>query len=275
VRIAALVLLAACTAAPDPADDWGPDASALGWAPGSDATYGPPIADLALRSTAVAGDRAQIEVIAGPPGAEVTLFVSQLGEGDGPCHPSYPDEVCLDLLSPKAVASARTGPDGSARLAVRLPPHAAGTVVFQAALIAADTQGVSSTLPVGITTFDVDWPTFDLLELAIENGESGYDFGMAETGAGPAGWYGEDCFAGTPPYFLCHPVDGAGIALPSVHPEIGGPGLPFVYEAESTLFYDIHGADITVYLRGWDSDACWTFGEDPSYYADAFGCVVL
>ncbi|MFT4627905.1 MAG: hypothetical protein ACI8PZ_006599 [Myxococcota bacterium] len=271
-----LLGLLACGFADNPDDEWGPEASSLGWAHTAAGPLAPPIADLVLRSGAAAGAPVQLEVVGGPPGVRATLLVSTIGVGDGPCHPAYPDDLCLDILSPRSVSSTLTALDGSARFAVRLPAHAPTAVVFQVALLDPDAPGVSTALAVDVARFSVDWPVADRLEVTIDGGESAYEFGMAETDAGPFGWYGEDCFAGTPPYFHCHQVDDSGMLdLDSVHPDLGGPGVEFVAEDATTLFYDIHHPAITYYFRGLDSGDCWTFGATPAYYVDAFGCAVL
>ena len=223
----------------------------------------------------MAGAPLQLALTGGPPGVRAVLLMSLTGVGDGPCHPAYPDDLCVDLLAPRSVASSSTDRDGSARFSLRIPDHADGLVQFQVALLDASGPGVSTVVEVPITRFDVTWPAVDLLELRIEEGESGYDFGIAETFAGDYGWYGEDCYLGTGPTLLCHPAESRGLMLESVHPDVGGAGIPDVIEGESTLFYDIHHPYVTYFLRGWDSGECWAFGDDPTYYEDAYGCEAL
>ena len=68
----------------------------------------------------------------------------------------------------------------------------------------------------------VDWSSAGI-ELTIKGTPTRYDFGMAETGAGSLGWYGETCIPGDEPngmedygYDLCHYMAGDGGDVPAV-----------------------------------------------------------
>ena len=121
----------------------------------------------------------------------------------------------------------------------------------------------------------VDWSSRGI-ELTIKGSPSSYDFGMAETGAGSLGWYGETCIPGDEPggvedygYDLCHYMDGTGGSLPSVT-SIGD------VSDENTLFNETIGdrGDITYILADIATLDCWVWGDDPSYYAD-YACTEL
>jgi hypothetical protein len=194
-------------------------------------------------------------------GVDVILIASLQGPGVGPCHPSG---VCVDLLAPRVVDSTISSGSGVARFTVS--PPGARDVAFHAVVLDPAGAGVSDVVLVSVASVAVTW-NYDQVEIVVENGESAYDFGMAETMAGPVGWYGEDCFPGN----FCHTVSGS-LLLQSVHGGVGGPGLGYVVPSSTTLFYDIHDPAITYYLRGLDSGACWAWGDDPSYYP---GCTEL
>ncbi len=112
--------------------------------------------------------------------------------------------------------------------------------------------------------------------VGIENGSGGYDFGMAETGAGDLGWFGESCVLGEEPwgmpdygYDICHGLGATGGEV--VH-------VSDIDDADdgSTLFTDtIAAAGNITYVLFDDSGAqCWVWGDDPTYYAE-FGCTKL
>lgn len=114
--------------------------------------------------------------------------------------------------------------------------------------------------------------------LTISNGtESSYDFGMAETGAGDAGWYDEDCLSTNPHgepdygYAICHGMTQTGGRLESVYdPEE-------VQAGATTLFTNSLSGGLTyVTFEPYPSSVCWSWGDDTSYYADAgFSCTKL
>lgn len=107
----------------------------------------------------------------------------------------------------------------------------------------------------------------------ISGGGSGWDFGMAESGVGERGWFGESCFPGDEPYGyddygyeLCHTLGATGGSLKTVH-SLGD------LEDGTTLFTDVIAGygNITFYLENQDDGACYSWGDDPYYYAD-LGC---
>jgi hypothetical protein len=120
-------------------------------------------------------------------------------------------------------------------------------------------------------TWDID------LFVEISGGAGTYDFGMAETGVGEYGWFGETCIPGDEPYGypdygvdVCHTLGSTGGTLVSVSPNVGD------VDDGYTLFNEDIGNDgtITYALFQIGGDACWVWGDDPLYYA-AFGCIVL
>ncbi len=123
-------------------------------------------------------------------------------------------------------------------------------------------------------TVTATWATTGVT-LAVANGTAaGYQFGMAETGS-DAGWFGEDCINDPDDdtdygYELCHPMGATGGTLVKAEPYTPDD----IVAGESTLFTDSLAANITYVLFEDSSDACWTWGEDVSYYA-AFGCTEI
>lgn len=95
-------------------------------------------------------------------------------------------------------------------------------------------------------------------------------FGMAETGAGANGWYGEDCIDGTDTTFdmdVCHSIRSGGLNLGYTT------AATLVEDADRTLFQGQHSDSLTYYVATQDREVCWTWGDDPSYYKDRFGCL--
>ena len=91
--------------------------------------------------------------------------------------------------------------------------------------------------------------------------DTAYNLGMAETGSGTDGWYGEDCTGSN----ICHPATATGTVLTSVHPDVGGGGIPDIDDTH-TLFYGGLDAN-TTYAVVDSTGACWTWGNDVSYYS--------
>jgi hypothetical protein len=107
---------------------------------------------------------------------------------------------------------------------------------------------------------------------AADSGADSLEIGFAETAAGEAGWYGEDCRSAN-----CHVLPGAGGALQFVE------SADAVILGTSTLFdgisaFDAEGTDRLTHLirlRGGPLDGqCWVWGHDPDWYADQ-GCSPL
>jgi len=99
--------------------------------------------------------------------------------------------------------------------------------------------------------------------------------GWAQTGS-VAGWGGEDCLAAVPSWYsstvddqgyqLCHPIpaDG-GLRLTTVD------SPDQVRAGETTLFTQSESDELTYVFFATDLSTCWTWGDDPSYYA-SFDC---
>lgn len=114
------------------------------------------------------------------------------------------------------------------------------------------------------------------VEVAITGGGAGWDFGMAETGVGDLGWFGESCIPGEEPYGypdygfdICHtlnPTGGKVTYTSNINDVDDG----------YTLFTDVIAAagNITYFLERHDDGACFVWGDDPAYY-DELGCELL
>ena len=132
-----------------------------------------------------------------------------------------------------------------------------------------DTLPPDSDWPDDVFGVDVFWTASyprSAVDVRISDpeGRTGWSFGMAETEAGSAGWFGEDCFVGTGGIALCHPIPGRRLVLDQG-------SFDEVEEGTRTLLWS--EMDLTYFLEAPDGD-CWVWGHDPSYY-DGLGCELL
>ena len=104
---------------------------------------------------------------------------------------------------------------------------------------------------------------------------TGYDFGMAQTGADD-GWAGEDCLSAVPAgydymidggYQFCHHFPQSGGSLETVAEIID------ITEGATTLLSQATEATLT-YVTFDSADACVVWGDDPGYFAE-FGCTAI
>jgi hypothetical protein len=129
-----LLLCVACTEAPGPVWERGPL---------------PPPPALTLDVSGVVPKQAMsVEVGDAPPGARVTLLISNVGPGAGPCLAQLAG-ACVELLAPSLVGGTLAGSDGVAEMMIRVPP-VSGSLWLQAALAAPDGPGLSAVLEVPI-----------------------------------------------------------------------------------------------------------------------------
>ncbi len=91
-------------------------------------------------------------------------------------------------------------------------------------------------------------------------------FGIAETGAGRSGWYGEDCYAGSSGQQFCHPMPPTGGYLTAVD------GIDEL-DDQHTLFVASTAVGLTYVVIA--DDDCVTTGEDTDYYVSGLGCSEL
>jgi hypothetical protein len=130
------------------------------------------------------------------------------------------------------------------------------------------------TTPGSAPTIDIIWEgnggpmanDVDTLTVAIDDGDGTftYRFGMSQTGA-PNGWNGEDCLPGVlNGKDVCHDVGAEGEILSSTSK------LALVDDERTLLFKASHDAgEITYVVIRVETDECWTFGDDPSWYMDS------
>ena len=111
------------------------------------------------------------------------------------------------------------------------------------------------------------WTDDCTYNLIIENPAAGslFGLGMAETGAGTNGWYGEDGMTAD----TTHPVGATGVTLASVHADCGGGGIDDIKFGESTLFTMAFDPNITYFVGEVDAGgaplSCFAWGNDVSY----------
>ncbi|MFZ5481712.1 MAG: putative metal-binding motif-containing protein [Myxococcota bacterium] len=124
------------------------------------------------------------------------------------------------------------------------------------------------------TTVDLTWSASGVT-VDVAGEAPGYELGMAETGAGALGWFGESCVAGDEPYGyddygwdVCHGLGATGGFVESVYPDVSAVRDGY------TLFAQEHEASLTYVLLDTSSSACWVWGDDVGYYGD-FGCTEL
>ncbi len=113
------------------------------------------------------------------------------------------------------------------------------------------------------------------VSVAIDGGTASYSVGMAETGAGDAGWFGESCVRGEEPwgyndygFDVCHDLSNTGGSLRSVS------AVDDVVAGSATLFSQRLEGNLTYVLTEQSGAACWVWGDDVTYYDD-FGCEEL
>ena len=120
-------------------------------------------------------------------------------------------------------------------------------------------------------TFNIAW-TDDgtTLEASVSNGhEDGYFLGLAESGSGGLGWYGEDCVSDDA---ICHDLGRDDyVSLSSAHPDAGGAGIDAVVAGSTTLFHVGLWSGVTyVFFSNAGDTGYQTIanvgGDDPSYY---------
>jgi hypothetical protein len=120
-------------------------------------------------------------------------------------------------------------------------------------------------------SFNIAW-TDDgsTLEVSVSNPHvDGYFLGLAETGSGANGWYGEDCEGDTS---ICHDMGSSNsLSLSSVHPDVGGGGLDDVVAGSTTLMHVGLWAGVTYAFFSNEGDGDYanvahSGGDDTSYY---------
>ena len=110
-------------------------------------------------------------------------------------------------------------------------------------------------LPPNVLTVEVVWTANrpqSRLEVHIDDplGNTTWNFGMAETQAGSAGWFGEDCFTGSGPYVECYGISGDRLVIDEVESPADVAG------GDSTLLWS--GMELTYYLDD-GAGSCWTW----------------
>jgi hypothetical protein len=119
---------------------------------------------------------------------------------------------------------------------------------------------------------EVYWDSYGV-HVEVTGPVGDYELGLAETGVGEVGWFSESCIHGEEPWGyddfgldLCHRVPLGDTLLASV-------GSIDQVGTTTTLFHERHALDVTYMLRDLATNACWAWGDDPSYYANE-GCAL-
>ena len=141
--------------------------------------------------------------------------------------------------------------------------------------------GSGGVAPPPSLTANVVWDDMGLtLELSGADLASTWYLGLAETGNGERGWYGEDCLAGVSNGLdVCHPMTATGGRLLNVGT------LDAIVAGQTTLLGQPLEAGLTyVIIQGpaemnrWrmgELVACYTFGQETAHYVEALGCTAL
>lgn len=117
----------------------------------------------------------------------------------------------------------------------------------------------------GLLDFTVTWDGTGALVSISNDSASVTHFGIAETGKGMAGWYGEDCYAGSSGQQFCHPMPPTGGYLPSID------GIAELDDGH-TLLTASSAIDLTYVVIA--DDECVTKGQETAYYGNALDCSV-
>ena len=112
-------------------------------------------------------------------------------------------------------------------------------------------------------SFATTWIDDCNIEIEIIGGEGGYYLGMAQTGAGDNGWYGEDCTEAG----ICHPID-TKLILESVHQSCGGEGVDAISAGSKTLFTSFFDYEISYAIFDAEYNLILCTGDDCRYYQD-------
>jgi hypothetical protein len=106
-------------------------------------------------------------------------------------------------------------------------------------------------------SFSVTWTGYSIEAVVTDGDPSGYYLSLAETGAGDAGWYGEDCISSGS---ICHEVlDSLSLACSSSVGDVESSVATLLCSVESGTSWAFWGGDdwATVVASG---------GHDPSYF---------
>jgi hypothetical protein len=125
-----------------------------------------------------------------------------------------------------------------------------------------DTGSADADADADAATFAVTWGSSSV-DAVVTNADmtNGYFFGMAETGAGATGWYGEDCQDDTDGA-ICHDFyDELFLACVTTIEEVEANVATLHCAAESDTSWAFWGFDGTSY-----EDLVSTGGDDPSYF---------
>lgn len=103
----------------------------------------------------------------------------------------------------------------------------------------------------------------------IEVSSGTWYFGMAETACGSDCWTGEDCLYG-------YTLDSGDVLGPYCHDIGSGDSLsyggdPTNLQPGSTVFSSSFEGSVTYVLLDPSTEACFTWGDDTSYYSDFCG----
>ena len=139
----------------------------------------------------------------------------------------------------------------------------------------ADTAGGCDTGDWGGASFNLAWTDVgNTLEASVSNPHvDGYFLGLAETGSGGLGWYGEDCVSDDA---ICHDMgESSFVTLSSVHPDVSGmtpaAARAAVEDGSTTLFHVGLWAGVTYAFYSNEGDTGYNTlanvgGDDTTYY---------
>ena len=124
--------------------------------------------------------------------------------------------------------------------------------------------------PTGPVEVVFNWVTPAALEVEISGLSRGI-FGLAETGLGGTGYYGEDCVS---PLAICHPVEEGANTFQSQHRIATGVDWDGLLDDGETAFHQDTEENLTYAVWTVDGECVAVFGHDVEFYAP-HGCVNL
>ena len=108
----------------------------------------------------------------------------------------------------------------------------------------------------GDASFSITWGADNVVAAVVNGDLYGYFFGLAETGAGTTGWYGEDCLSADS---ICHEViDTTTLACAS--------GVDEVWASNATLHCGVEYDTSWAFWGGADWDTLMAAGGDDASY---------
>ena len=126
-----------------------------------------------------------------------------------------------------------------------------------------DTAAEEDPGPTGPVEVTFNWVTPAALEVEVSGLSQGV-FGVAETGLGGTGYYGEDCVS---PLAICHPVEEGANTVISQHKNATGVDWDGLLEEGETALHQDTEENLTYAVWTTEGECVAVFGHDVEFYA--------